>query len=111
MGTRFQNFRLYYVFNYQITIENQSNDTVQLLSRNWHVYDSLSELEKVEGEGVIGKKPIIHPHQTYTYNSHSFLRSPLGAMKGHYYMVNFSTAKMFKVNIPVFQLIAPPNLN
>ncbi|MEN8188116.1 MAG: Co2+/Mg2+ efflux protein ApaG [Bacteroidota bacterium] len=110
-GNRFQDFRLYYTFSYRITIENQSNDSVQLISRHWDIFDSLNDLDIVEGEGVIGKKPIIPPKGVYTYNSHCFLTSPIGAMSGYFNMFNFITTKQFKVQIPTFQLLAPATLN
>ena len=53
-GKRYQNLRMYYAFSYAITIENQSSDTVQLISRHWNIYDSLSDVETVDGEGVVG---------------------------------------------------------
>ncbi len=110
-GIRFQNSKIYYVFSYQITIENQSSDSVQLVSRHWNIYDSLNNLEVVEGEGVIGKKPIINPKQSHTYSSHCFLTSPVGAMNGYYDMINFTTSKKFQVVIPTFQLTVPSTLN
>lgn len=104
-GTSYRNYRLYYIFSYQITIENQSNNVVQLLERQWKIFDSLNKTEIVEGSGVIGKKPILNPQQKYTYQSNCFLTSPIGAMKGHYKMVNLSTTENFKVYIPTFQLM------
>jgi len=104
-GTNYQNFRLYFAFSYEVTIENQSNDTVQLLERQWTIFDSLNHNEVVEGSGVIGKKPILKPTQKYTYRSNCFLTSPIGAMKGYYNMVNFSNSSTFKVYIPTFQLM------
>jgi ApaG protein len=110
-GNRCQNSKVYYAFSYSITIENQSSDTVQLLSRRWNIFDSLNDLEMIEGEGVVGKKPILKPKQTYTYSSHCFLASPIGAMNGHYNMINFTTSKNFKVGIPTFQLMLPSTFN
>lgn len=104
-GTSYRNFRLYFAFSYEVTIENQSNDTVQLLERQWTIFDSLNHNEVVEGSGVIGKKPILKPAEKYTYRSNCFLTSPIGAMKGFYNMVNFSTSRAFKVYIPTFQLM------
>ena len=104
-GTSYRNFRLYFAFSYEVTIENQSNDTVQLLERQWTIFDSLNHNEVVEGSGVIGKKPILKPTEKYTYRSNCFLTSPIGAMKGFYNMVNFSNSSAFKVYIPTFQLI------
>ena len=110
-GNRYQNSKVYYAFSYSITIENQSSDTVQLLSRRWNIFDSLNDLEMIEGEGVVGKKPILKPKETYTYSSHCFLASPIGAMNGHYNMINFTTSKKFKVGIPTFQLMLPSTFN
>lgn len=108
---RYQNTRIYYAFSYSITIENQSSDTVQLLSRHWNIFDSLNNIEIVEGEGVIGKKPILKPKQIYTYTSNCYLTSPIGAMNGFYYMINFNTSKKFEVQIPTFQLTVPSTFN
>ena len=110
-GKRYQNLRLYYAFSYSITIENQSSDTVQLISRHWNIFDSLSDLETVDGEGVIGEKPVISPKESYTYNSHCLLSSAIGAMNGYYNMINFSSSNQFKVLIPTFHLMIPATLN
>jgi len=110
-GTHFENKMMYFVFSYTISIENQSNETVQLIRRHWDIYDSLNSMEVVEGEGVIGLKPILLPKQVHTYTSNCFLTSRMGSMKGYYNMVNFSTGKQFHVKIPTFQLVVPAVLN
>lgn len=106
-GTSYRNYKLYFAFSYQVTIENQSNDTVQLLERHWKIFDSLNNTEIVDGVGVIGKKPVLKPSQIHTYKSNCFLTSPIGAMNGFYNMVNFTTTRTFKVYIPTFQLMVP----
>ena len=103
-GTTYRNYRLYYGFSYEVTIENQSNETVQLLECHWDIFDSLNNTEIVEGSGVIGKKPILKPGDKHMYQSNCYLTSTIGAMKGYYKMVNFSTSNSFKVVIPTFQL-------
>ena len=110
-GNRYQNYRLYFSFSYSITIENQSNDSVQLLSRHWNIFDSLNNLEIIEGDGVVGKKPILAPKKSYTYSSYGNLTSPIGSMKGFFNMINFTTTKNFRVYIPSFQLTVPAILN
>jgi ApaG protein len=55
-GTYFKNYKIHFAFSYQVTIENHSKDSVQLTSRHWE--DSLNNIEIVDGEGVIGKKPV-----------------------------------------------------
>lgn len=110
-GNSYQNYRMYFSFSYSITIENQSNDSVQLVSRHWKIFDSLKDLNIVEGEGVIGKKPILAPKKSYTYSSYCNLTSPIGSMKGFFNMINFTTTKNFRVYIPSFQLTVPAILN
>jgi ApaG protein len=48
-----KNYKIHFAFSYQVTIENHSKDSVQL--RHWEIYDSLNNIEIVDGEGVIGK--------------------------------------------------------
>jgi ApaG protein len=110
-GTFFKNYKMHFAFGYRIKIENQSKDAVQLTSRHWSIMDALNDLETVDGEGVIGKKPVIKPGESHTYSSGFLLTSPIGAMKGYYEMVNFSNTKKFKVDIPTFKLSAPFALN
>ena len=110
-GTFFKNYKIHFAFGYRITIENQSKDSVQLISRHWKIFDALNDTETVDGEGVIGKKPVIKPGESHTYSSGCLLTSPVGAMKGHYNMVNFTTTRRFRVVIPTFKLHAPFALN
>jgi len=110
-GTFFKNYKMHYAFGYTITIENQSKETVQLVSRHWDVLDSLKEIETIDGEGVIGKKPVIKPGKSHTYSSGCLLTSPVGAMKGYYIMVNLSSSESIEVEVPTFKLAAPFALN
>lgn len=105
-GSFYKNYKIQYAFGYTVTITNQSKDSVQLNARHWKILDALNNVETFSGEGVIGKKPVIQPGESYTYNSGCLLTSPFGAMQGHYSMVNFTTTKKFKVTIPTFKLSA-----
>ncbi len=110
-STIYRNNKLHYAFSYSISIENQSNDTVQLLKRSWTIFDSLEDIEKVKGPGVIGENPILKPKEKFVYKSHCILTSEMGAMKGYFEMINFTTTQNFKVNIPTFQLITKSAIN
>lgn len=110
-GTSLSNHTLYYAFSYAITIENKSNETVQLTDRYWEIFDSLNQIEVVAGEGVVGQSPILKPNEKYTYSSSCFLTSNMGAMRGFYSMTNQETLEQFKVMIPTFQLTNPLLLN
>ncbi len=100
-----------FVFVYQITIENKSNTTVQLLHRHWYIFDSNGVVREVEGEGVIGKQPILKPGESHQYVSWSPLQSEMGKMYGYYLMHDQVKNKNFKVPVPEFKLIAPFKMN
>jgi ApaG protein len=110
-GTFYKNHKLNFAFGYKVTISNQSKSTVQLNARHWTILDALNNTLEVEGDGVIGKKPVLSPGETHTYNSGCILNSPIGAMHGHYIMVNLNNTKPFNVTIPTFRLSAPYALN
>ncbi|WNM19223.1 Co2+/Mg2+ efflux protein ApaG [Flavobacterium capsici] len=110
-GTYFKNYKIHFAFSYEITIENHSKDSVQLVSRHWEIFDALNNLEIVDGEGVIGKKPVLKPGETHTYNSGCLLSSPFGAMRGHFNMINFTSTRNFRVIVPTFKLSAGFALN
>lgn len=98
-------------FSYVITIENNSSKTVQLLRRKWMIFDSIGEHLLVEGEGVVGKKPIIEPGKSYTYESCCKLNSSAGKMWGIYYMKRKDDKSEICVRIPEFNLMTPFQLN
>lgn len=110
-GTYFKNYKLHFAFSYEITIENHSKDSVQLITRHWEIFDSLNDVEMVDGEGIIGKKPVLKPGESHTYSSGCLLTSPFGAMSGHFNMINFTTTRNFRVIVPAFRLSAPFALN
>jgi ApaG protein len=110
-GTYFKNYKLQFAFAYEITIENHSKDSVQLVTRHWEIFDALNDIEIVDGEGVIGKKPVLKPGEKHIYSSGCLLSSPFGAMRGYFNMINFTSTRNFRVAVPSFRLSAPYALN
>lgn len=102
---------MHFVFAYRITIENKSEHTVQLLRRQWFIYDSDGTIREVEGEGVVGQQPILEQGESHHYVSGCNLRTNIGKMKGTYLMERIMDGKKFKVAIPEFVLIPPFKLN
>ncbi len=100
-----------YLFAYRITIENLSNQPIQLLSRHWDILESNGTHKNVDGDGVVGEQPIIMPGETFRYVSSALLFSEMGKMYGYYTMINKYTNKTFCVNIPQFLLVVPYKLN
>ena len=95
-----------FVFTYQVRVSNEGSDPAQLLFRHWKIHDSAGEDTEVDGEGVIGKQPILAPGETHTYSSYCVLRSPLGHMEGHYTFAR-PDGQLFRVDVPRFVLSAP----
>ncbi|HSN61347.1 MAG TPA: Co2+/Mg2+ efflux protein ApaG [Ferruginibacter sp.] len=100
-----------FMFAYRITIENNNNFPVKLLSRHWHIFDSNGSMKEVEGEGVVGIQPQIAPADQYQYMSGCNLRSEIGRMHGTYLMENLLTHKNFRVAIPAFEMQVPFKMN
>ena len=91
---------------YHIRIENGSDETVQLLTRHWRITDGRGMVNLVEGEGVVGEQPVLHPGQSNDYVSGCPLTTPMGAMQG-YYGFRREDGSRFEVAIPHFPLAAP----
>ena len=86
-----------YFYNYRIDIHNSNDFKVQLISREWHIFDSLNEAHFVNGPGVIGEQPFLNPEESYTYTSACELKSDIGKMKGFYTFKNMLTNDLFQV--------------
>ena len=100
-----------YVFSYHITIENMSPYTVQLMRRQWYIFDSNGLVREIEGEGVIGVQPILDSGKVHQYTSWTQLFTDIGKMNGYFLFVREVDGEMFKVLIPEFKLCTPFKLN
>lgn len=101
----------HFVFAYQVRIQNESAEEVQLISRRWDITDGNGNHREVKGEGVVGIQPVIEPGETHEYVSGCDFKTPVGRMQGHYTMIRTTSADSFRVQIPPFVLIAPALLN
>ncbi|MHA6697601.1 Co2+/Mg2+ efflux protein ApaG [Chryseobacterium sp. A301] len=93
-----------FVFRYDITIENLSKIPIQLLRREWLIYDLGFGFTEVKGEGVIGLTPVILPGHDFDYFSNVLLSSGVGYMTGEYQFRNLLTQELIHVEIPKFKL-------
>lgn len=102
-----------YFWAYRVSVENQSGQTVQLLSRYWHITDAVGNVEEVQGDGVVGEQPVLADGETYNYTSGCPLRTSSGIMVGKYTMID-QAGKKFEIDIPAFPLDLPdhtPSIN
>jgi len=94
-----------WVFQYTVRITNQSQETVQLLSRHWIITDGTGQVEEVRGPGVVGEQPVLAPGESFKYSSWCPLRTPTGMMQGTYRMTRDS-GEQFDIKIAPFGLRA-----
>jgi ApaG protein len=99
-----------FVFSYTITITNNSNEPIKLLTRHWHICDANEKVQDVHGEGVVGQKPRLITGQSFQYSSGAILETPFGTMEGNYEFISDS-GDIFKAPIPAFTLADPTMLH
>ncbi|MDH5170846.1 MAG: Co2+/Mg2+ efflux protein ApaG [Gammaproteobacteria bacterium] len=107
-----------YAFAYTITISNDGDVPVQLLSRHWIITDAHSAVQEVRGQGVVGEQPLIPPGESFRYTSGTTLATPVGRMEGSYTMVSRGDSDRagaagvrFQVAVPAFSLHTPTALH
>ena len=96
----------HYVWAYHIRIENNGRETVQLISRYWHITDSNGHVQEIRGDGVVGEQPVLKPGEAFEYTSGTPLPTSSGIMVGAYHMVS-ETGERFDVEVPAFSLDSP----
>ena len=99
-----------YTFAYTITISNNGDLPVQLLSRHWVITDANGKVQKVSGDGVVGEQPHLNPGEMFRYSSGAVLETPVGAMQGLYRM-EADNGIGFDAPIAPFTLAVPGLLN
>jgi ApaG protein len=93
-------------FLYTVTIANESNVPVQLLTRHWIITDGTGRVEEVRGPGVVGKQPTLQPGESFEYTSGCPLTTAFGIMEGTYQMVA-AGGERFDAKIAPFTLSEP----
>lgn len=91
---------------YHIRIENETGETLQLMTRHWRITDARGNVEVIEGEGVVGEQPVIVHGRSHDYVSGCPLSTPQGSMEGHYTFAR-ADGREFTALIPFFPLAAP----
>jgi ApaG protein len=97
-------------FVYTITIANEGDETVQLLTRHWVITDANDHVEEVHGPGVVGQQPVLAPGESFQYSSGCPLGTSFGVMEGTYQMVT-ADGEAFDVRIAPFTLTEPSTVH
>ena len=97
-------------FLYTITISNEGDEPVQLLSRHWLITDGTGHVEEVRGPGVVGEQPELAQGDTFEYTSGCPLETPFGNMEGTFEMVR-PDSRTFNARVARFELSEPRALH
>ncbi len=95
-----------HIFGYKVRVVNQTDRAIRLIRRKWLIIDSHGRSEQVEGEGIVGKMPLLKPGAAHEYNSYCPLRTSWGTMEGEYGVAD-TEGNNFRVRIGRFYLAAP----
>jgi ApaG protein len=95
-----------YFWSYTVEIVNLGAETVQLQARHWSIRDGNGQMHEVQGEGVVGKKPVLRPGEKFEYTSGCPLETPQGIMSGSYAM-STDNGDRFDAVVPPFSLDSP----
>jgi ApaG protein len=99
-----------YVFAYNVAINNNGQQSVQLINRYWLITDGNGKKTEVQGPGVIGEQPHIKAGGSFQYTSGAVLDTPVGTMQGYYEMLG-EYGERFQAPINIFSLAVPNVLN
>ena len=98
----------HYVWAYQVNIQNSSMNTIKLNHRSWLIIDANGKIINIQGEGVVGESPILHPGECFEYTSGTPLKTTNGIMQG-FYLMSQENGEQLKIDIPTFSLDSPYN--
>lgn len=92
-------------FVYTVQILNESQVSVQLMSRHWIITDAGGHMEEVRGPGVVGQQPVLAPGESFEYTSGCPIKEPFGSMRGTFQMMGGDGTR-FDTEIAPFTLTA-----
>ena len=92
-------------FVYFIDIINDSSKQVTFHGRKWVIREHNGELTILEGDGIVGVRPVVPPNDRYSYNSYHVVAGS-GAAWGAFYGVTEDGERVM-VPIPEFGLAIP----
>ena len=101
----------HFLWAYRVRIENHNVSTVQLMARTWRITDARGAVQTVQGDGVIGEKPVLDPGDSFDYTSGTPLKTPSGFMSGTFHMIVVDSGEKFDAAIPTFSLDSPFDLH
>jgi ApaG protein len=96
----------YFFFAYTVKITNLGQGKLRLLRRHWIIRNGKGREEHIQGDGVVGEKPILLQGENFRYTSFCPLETPTGNMRGKYEFCD-DHGHSFWVKIPLFFFRGP----
>lgn len=94
-----------HTFIYFLTILNLSDRTIKILGRKWVLKFSTGEVLVVEGDGIVGKTPILASGEHFSYNSFHATKTNAEVI-GTFYGID-ELNNLIHILIPIFKLNIP----
>lgn len=92
-------------FVYFISIHNDSPVPVTIRGRKWVVRETNGEVVVVEGEGVVGQRPVIDPGGHFSYNSYHVVAR--AAVASGAFFGETAAGEWIYTRIPEFRMDVP----
>ncbi len=96
----------FYLWAYQVRIENLGSESITILDRQWHVIDGLGATQDIVGTGVFKDRPSLHPGDSFEYTNTIPLSTTSGFITGKYALERPSGI-FIEISAPTFSLDSP----
>lgn len=96
----------FYLWAYQVRIENQGKTSVKILDREWSIVDGRGMRKTITGTGVFEGQPTLNPGDAFQYTNTIPLSTTYGLISGKYAM-EVPQGKILEIETPVFSLDSP----
>ncbi len=94
------------IFVYSVLIKNNSEHPIKLETRKWFISETNGKTSVIEGEGVVGKVPVIEPNTSFEYQSFAVTAVEFASMCGEYFFKDQKTLENFTMPIPNMVLLS-----
>lgn len=96
----------YYLWAYQVRIENQGRHSIKILDRQWSVIDDRGMNQFVSGAGVFEEPPVLKPGDAFEYTNTIPLKTTSGMIAGCY-TIDVGGGECLDIEAPLFSLDSP----
>lgn len=96
----------FYLWAYQVRIENRSPSSIKILDRQWKVIDAHGTTQNISSVGVFKDQPALKPGDAFEYTNTIPLGTTSGFMTGKYALEK-TRGTFVDVEIPTFSLDSP----